>query len=168
MSAEFIIGIVAVGVILILAEVFVPGGVVGALGALVMLAGIVAGFHRDLNFGLYLLLGAVVFGVVFFWLWMKYFPRSSMGKRLILQQDAKTWQGYDQGNQTLLGQEGRTHSLLRPAGIAVIAGHRVDVVTQGEIIEENRPVRVLEIEGNRIVVAEIKNGVQNDNNNQGE
>ena len=168
MSVELIIGMVVGGVLLILAEVFVPGGVVGTLGAIVMFAGIVAGFYRDLNFGLYLLLGAVVFGVVIFWLWLKYFPRSPMGKRLILQQDAKTWQGYDKDNQALLGQEGLTHSRLRPAGIAVIAGHRVDVVTQGEMIDENRPIRVLEIEGNRIVVVEIKNEVTNDNPNQGD
>jgi len=168
MSVELIIGIVLVGIILILAEVFVPGGVVGTLGAILVLGGIMAGFYQDLNFGLYLLLGAVIFGILFFWLWMKYFPHSRMGKRLILQQDAKTWQGYDAENQGLLGKEGKTHSTLRPAGIAVFDGHRVDVVTQGEMITENRPVRVLEVEGNRIVVAEIKTSSPSVQTKQGE
>jgi membrane-bound serine protease (ClpP class) len=41
---------------------------------------------------------------------------------------------------------------LRPAGIARIDGRRVDVVSRGEMIESGSPVRVLSVEGNRVVV----------------
>jgi len=52
----------------------------------------------------------------------------------------------------LLDQCGEALSMLRPAGFARIAGRKVDVVTRGEMIEEGREVRVVEVMGNRVVV----------------
>ncbi len=53
-----------------------------------------------------------------------------------------------------LGDWGVAESLLRPAG-RVRFGHKtVDVVSEGSFIERGRPVRVIEIEGNRVVVEE--------------
>jgi membrane-bound serine protease (ClpP class) len=43
--------------------------------------------------------------------------------------------------------------MLRPAGHATIDGRRVDVVSRGEMIAEGVPVVVVEVEGNRVVVA---------------
>ena len=44
---------------------------------------------------------------------------------------------------------------LRPAGFAEIGGRRVDVVTRGENIESGAAVKVLEVEGNRVVVCKV-------------
>lgn len=57
----------------------------------------------------------------------------------------------------LVGREGTALTKLRPAGIAVIDGKRVDVVADGEFIEANSPIRVVGIEGPRIIV-ELKEG----------
>ena len=43
----------------------------------------------------------------------------------------------------------------RPAGFAEIGGQRVDVVTRGENIEAGAVVKVLEVEGNRVVVGKV-------------
>ena len=53
----------------------------------------------------------------------------------------------------LLHGTGVTLSALRPSGFARIDGQRVDVVTRGEMIEAGRAVRVVEVLGNRVVVA---------------
>ena len=50
------------------------------------------------------------------------------------------------------GLRGSAASALRPAGIAVIGGARVNVTTQGEFIPAGSPVEVLRVEGNRVVV----------------
>jgi len=42
---------------------------------------------------------------------------------------------------------------LRPAGMALINGRRVDVVTEGAMIERDTPVRVVAVEGMRVVVS---------------
>ncbi|MCK5557191.1 MAG: hypothetical protein KAJ01_02355, partial [Candidatus Hydrogenedentes bacterium] len=44
---------------------------------------------------------------------------------------------------------------LRPAGMALIDGNRINVVTDGEFIEKDAPVKVSEVEGGRVVVQAV-------------
>ncbi|MBN2294283.1 MAG: peptidase [Pirellulales bacterium] len=55
-----------------------------------------------------------------------------------------------------VGDQGVALSLLRPAGKADFAGRRIDVVTDGDFINKNEKVEVVEISGNRIVVIPVK------------
>ncbi len=155
MDLELIYTFIVVGVLMIACEIFIPGGVVGGFGAVLMLIGVISGFKRDPQLGLWLLLGSLVFCGLALWAWAKFFPRSPMGKRLILQTDAKEWRGYENAHLALLGKQGSAHTVLRPAGTAIIDGRRVDVVTRGEMIAAKKPIQVVEIEGNRVVVEEI-------------
>ncbi len=54
---------------------------------------------------------------------------------------------------SLAGKEGVAHTPLRPAGIAVVEGERVNVVSSGEFIPQGARVRVDRVEGNRVVVS---------------
>ena len=56
---------------------------------------------------------------------------------------------------SLVGKAGTAVSKLRPSGTAMIEDRRFDVVTDGEYIEENSPIRVNEVEGTRIIVNKI-------------
>ncbi len=154
MEYATIITLVIAGVLLVLAEIFVPGGFVGSIGGLLLLIGIVGAFFQDPTIGFALLIGTLVFGLVAFWLWVKFFPQTPVGKRFILQTDAGKWAGYDSHHSELLGKHGVTKTALHPSGIAQISGKRVDVVTRGELVDVNRPVKVIEVCGNRIVVTE--------------
>jgi len=55
-----------------------------------------------------------------------------------------------------LGDTGRTITRLRPAGKALVCGRRVDVIAQGQMIDEDRMVEVVEISGARVVVREVR------------
>ena len=57
-----------------------------------------------------------------------------------------------------IGREGVTHTALRPAGIGEFDGVKLNVVSDGEFIAKDRPIRVQSVEGNRIVVREITEG----------
>lgn len=46
-----------------------------------------------------------------------------------------------------LGRQGRASSVLRPAGIAEINGKRVDVVSDGELIEPGTRIEVIQVDG---------------------
>lgn len=146
------ITLVTCGLIFIMAEVFIPGGIAGSIGALLAVAGVIMGFTLDPLFGLILLVASFIGGIIAFWLWLKVFPKTPVGKRIILQSDAGTWHGFSNENSALLGQAGTAHTPLHPSGIAVIDGKRVDVVTRGEMIDKDAPVKVVEVQGNRIVV----------------
>jgi membrane-bound serine protease (ClpP class) len=55
----------------------------------------------------------------------------------------------------LLGLEGKTTTPLLPSGKAQIGDELVDVIADGEVIERNRPVRVVEVRGNRVLVRQV-------------
>ncbi|MCH7989295.1 MAG: peptidase, partial [Planctomycetes bacterium] len=57
-------------------------------------------------------------------------------------------------NLSLLGEQGVTLSVLRPAGKAQVGDHFLDVVSDGPFIEKQRTITVVEVNGNRIVVRE--------------
>jgi membrane-bound serine protease (ClpP class) len=55
-----------------------------------------------------------------------------------------------------IGDSGTAISLLRPAGKAQFGEHYIDVVSDGTFVEKGTAVRVVKIEGNTIVVREMK------------
>ncbi|MBN1673268.1 MAG: hypothetical protein JXR37_19640 [Kiritimatiellae bacterium] len=143
--------LLAAGILLVCAEVFVPGGVLGALGAIALVGAIVTGFMAFPAYGLYVAVGIVALSSVALALWVRLFPRSPLGKRLMLRAEA------DAGvpaphSQDLVGKEGPALTDLHPSGIARLGGRRTDVVTEGEMIDEGETVRVVEVEGIRVVV----------------
>jgi membrane-bound serine protease (ClpP class) len=55
-----------------------------------------------------------------------------------------------------LGEHGIADSPLRPAGKARFGDRFIDVVSDGAFIDREKPVRVIEIAGNRVVVREAE------------
>jgi membrane-bound serine protease (ClpP class) len=52
-----------------------------------------------------------------------------------------------------IGDIGIATTLLRPSGKVKIKDEIFDVVTEGEFIKRGTPVKILEINGNRIIVS---------------
>ena len=157
MNAETIIALIVAGFLLIFFEIFLPGGILGIFGGLIVAGAIVCGFaFKGPAWGTISLLISCVAGMIGFWLWIKFFPKSIVGKKLILQKDARDWHGADEEQKELLGKQGTARSTLRPAGTADIDGKRIDVVTRGEMIDAKTPIKVIEVEGNRVVVTALE------------
>ena len=55
----------------------------------------------------------------------------------------------------MLGKEGVTLTILRPAGVGLFDGRRVDIIADGEFIEPQRTVMVIEARGSRVVVRQV-------------
>jgi len=156
------------GIALLLAEFFViPGfGFAGILGILALLAALVlsvVGSGATPEFFM-LAAGRIVFSllaaVLASFLLLRFMPRTPFGRRLILDTGLGTGPAAGaapEGDARWLGKRGRATSPLRPAGIADIEGARVDVVSEGEMIEPGTPVEVTRVDGNRIVVRQITN-----------
>lgn len=58
----------------------------------------------------------------------------------------------DATSMALVGRVGKAVTVLRPTGAMEIDGQRIDVVTEGEFVEAGAPVRVLYVQGSRVVV----------------
>jgi len=148
----FIILLVS-GLLLVGAEVFVPGGVLGALGGLALIGAAASAFAAfGTVVGTYVAISIVVLVGVSIVVWIKVFPRTKIGKTMTVSRDLSASTAAEPGLDELFGQQGEALSDLRPAGFARIGGKRVDVVTQGVMIDKGERVRVVEIEANRVVV----------------
>jgi membrane-bound serine protease (ClpP class) len=154
------------GVILLALEVLViPGfGVAGILGIIAILAGLVLSMVGPGDTPAFILQAAVrvVFSLLFALLasllLLRLLPRLPFGRRLILARGLDSAQGYASApvsDALLLGKTGRASSPLRPAGIAEIDGHRVDVVSEGDMIDAGQLIEVIRVDGNRIVVRRL-------------
>lgn len=158
--------LVGIGLILLAVEIFViPGfGIVGALGISALLGGLAlsmvgAGDTAAVIVGVVWrvvlsLLAALVAGLAL----LRFLPRLPLARRLILQTDlgsGPTHGSAPEADQHWLGKQGRALSVLRPAGIAMIEGARVDVVSDGEMIDADVRIQVMRVDGNRIVVRRV-------------
>ena len=146
----------AVGLIAILCEIFIPGGIIGAIGILLLITGVVLSFkYFGATGGIAALVVALFIGPIVWIFGLNFFPKSPLGKLMILKTAAKPeegWKPFDEENKKLVGTKGVTKSNLRPSGIAEINGERHQVVTQGESIEQDTKIKVIKVEGNQIIV----------------
>jgi membrane-bound serine protease (ClpP class) len=98
---------------------------------------------------------ALVLALVMSIVLLRFMTRLPAGRGLVLQTRLDAQQGYVSPpdlDSALLGQRGNARSMLRPAGIAEIAGRRIDVVTDGEMIDAGEAIVVVRVDGNRVVV----------------
>ena len=149
--------LIAVGVILVLAELFVPTGfilvVVGVCCALVGvgLMFVHGSMENALTALLSLCVGGPLLGGLIFYLW----PYSPMGRKLIRAAEEDVTIANMAGNvelEGLRGKTGRTVSPLRPSGVAVFDGRRIDVITEGLMVEPGQWVKCVEVRANKVIV----------------
>lgn len=157
-SLQWYIILVAIGLLLLGAEIIVPGGILGTFAAFCLFAAIITGFIAfQAPYGLISAMVIMALSVICILVWIKYFPHTRMGRFLTLSSDAKTFKGTDDHLKELAEQEGVATSDLRPSGIATINDRRIDVVAEGSWIERGTKIVVLRVQGNVITVREIKN-----------
>lgn len=141
------------GLLMVCLEVFIPGGVVGTLGAFALIGCIILAFaNKGTTFGLYWLSGVMVITLFGLFLSIKFLPTSPAGRRLFLNSSESGYSASEGGLADLLDQTGTAMTDLRPAGMADIKGRRIDVVTNGEYLKKETIIRVIRVEGNRVVV----------------
>lgn len=158
-----------VGVILVALEIFFfPGtAVLGILGSVFIIISLIMAMvdHMPdgpvvptlpqlemplMKFGI-----AVAGAIVGAMLLGKYLPKSRLFEAFVLQTasggdiDAPL---PDVRANSLVGETGKAISPLRPAGKAMIGGKLMDVVTEGDHIPTDTAIKVLAVEGTRVVV----------------
>ncbi len=88
---------------------------------------------------------------------LKLLPRTPMGRRMILRgpsssHDAAGRRATEEGLEGLAGARGTAETALRPVGIGMLGGRRVDVVTRGVHLDAGTAIEVIRVEGNRVIV----------------
>ncbi len=147
-----------VGIILLLVELAVPGFGFPGIGGMLSIFASIFMASASIQQAVISLTTAIVLSIILTVILFKYAPRSKYFDRLILSTQLKTEEGYvGASNQSsYVGLEGVAITPLRPAGTAEIDGKRVDVVTLGDYIQTGQGIKVLRVEGNRIIVSKNK------------
>ncbi|HBT17242.1 MAG TPA: hypothetical protein DEB05_09845 [Firmicutes bacterium] len=144
------------GLVLMVIEAFViPGfGFAGILGLLAMGGSIILSYATS-GQGLASLGIALVWSIFLVSLAFQYLKNSQLLKRIILKTSAEGQHGYSAVPiyQRYLGSIGVVVHPLRPAGVIELAdGERLDVVSEGTFIPIGQQVKVIAVEGRRILV----------------
>lgn len=141
------------GCALVVLEVFVPsGGILGMLAGLAILGSIVFAFRRDATAGLSFVLVSMVAVPVLLTLAFRIWPHTPMGKAFLGELPSEEELKPIDPRRELVGRLGVAKSKMLPSGSVLIDGHWIDAVTQGDAIEPEEPVVVVEVRANRVVV----------------
>ncbi len=163
-----------IGVALLAVELFViPGfGIVGAVGLVFIVAGLLLSFQPFiiprstsevdwLKWSFLQLIVAMGIVLTAAFLLGRYLHTTPLFRRLVHTAEPVEQEVYssaapaEQHLHRLLGARGVTTTYCRPAGKAFFDNELVDVVAQGEYIERAREVKVVDLEGNRVVVRAV-------------
>ena len=140
-----------IGLILLIVELFVIGAVIGIIGIILITLSIII-----LGDNILLMLGNVIVAWVIL---VKIFNRKiPFLDKVILKDSTNSEAGYRSHDDRshLVGKTAHTVTDLRPAGIITCDNDRIDAVSDGSFILRNRQVKILEVEGTRVVVREIE------------
>ncbi len=157
MSTELVWPVIclALGLVLLIAEVFIPsGGLIGLLAVGLIGVGLYLGFtttSHGLKFvaAVGLLLPLTMAAAVNLW------PRSPLAKYIFLtppteEESAPEAKIYSLDH--LIGQFGRALTPLRPSGTVDFEGRRLDAMSEEGLIPSGALVRAIQIRGGQIIV----------------
>lgn len=148
-----VITFVSIGFILLLIEVFTPGfGLTGISGIILLIIGCYSAMKLSLLWGMLTILISALVIVGFF----KLFSRSFIWKKIRLDTQESKENGFSSSDDLsgLLDKNGVAVSALRPSGIALIDGKRIDVTAEGMFIDKDKKIKVTAVEGNKVTVKE--------------
>jgi membrane-bound ClpP family serine protease len=147
---------IIVGLALVIIEMFHPGfGAPGITGGIMLFVGI-ALIAKTIPQALILILLILAILGIALTLVLHSATKGNLAKRLVLSNFQNKEAGYigTEALEYFLDKEGTAITVLRPSGTVDFDGVRVDVVSEGSFIPAGKRVRVIKVEGRRIVVKE--------------
>lgn len=160
--------LLVIGLSLLAVEVFLtPGfGIAGLLGIVAIGAAIVMALlgrvptGADFSRALAVLATTLVFFMGFAYMLVRHLPGSRRLGAIFLRETEAAALGYvsSAARHDLAGRVGTAVTDLRPAGIGLFNGERLDVVSEGGFIQAGSKIRVLRSEGYRHIVRVVEGG----------
>lgn len=146
--------LLVVGFILVVVEMYVPGfGVPGITGIACLIAGVIIKANTALEA---LIMAIVIIALLCIALSISIHSVSKgrlAKSKLVLHETATDADNIGTNDlMYYLNKTGETTTVLRPSGIGEFEGVKLNIVSDGEFIGAGETVKVISVEGNRIVV----------------
>lgn len=142
-------------IILLVLELFVPGGIMGILGMIGLLWALfsMAADRTDMMMSVSIAFVVTVLAVVYVIRIVGF--EKGMFKPMILQETLKP--DTLPSLTVLIGKRGVAKTPLRPSGTADIEGRVMDVITEGRYVAKGSGIVVIRTEGTKIIVSPLTN-----------
>jgi membrane-bound serine protease (ClpP class) len=151
----WILLLVILGMGLLLAELFIPGMVLGIAGGCCLIASIGWSYKiYGTTTGIGVLVGEIILVSIGLWRVMERLPQSRWGKKAMLLETNENRE-MNRHLEKFVGQNGKATTLCRPVGFALVLGERVEVIAETGYIEPGKPIVVTHVEGLQLRVKEI-------------
>jgi len=153
-----IILLFAVGIIFLAVEVIVPGGVLGAIGGLMMFGGCIASFvYYGTSGGIIAVIIATMLLILAFYIEFRVLPKTSVGRKAFLTTEITAVSaaiGEDAKN--LIGKPAQALTMLSPSGYVIIDGKRYEAFCQSGQVPSGAVLEVTGADNFRLIVSETK------------
>ncbi|UTI87121.1 serine protease [Mammaliicoccus sciuri] len=151
-----------IGALLVIIELFVIGAVLGILGFIAIIGSFVlVGENKKkkkiLTMGMIIAV-ALILATIEWVILVKGFNRKiPFFDKVILRDSTNKESGYTSHDDRshLIGKLCTTYTALRPSGIILVDDERIDAVSDGSFIQKDKQVKIVQVEGTRVVVREI-------------
>ncbi|MBT3617417.1 MAG: nodulation protein NfeD [Candidatus Marinimicrobia bacterium] len=163
-ATDFII--IIVGVLLLLAEIlFIPGfGIAGVSGIVIIFWGIYELLLPDIPVGAEAMSDAItgltigiIGGLIGLALLFRLVIKTKFWENLTAPGSENRKEGYSTsiGLESYAGQNGIADTDLRPSGWILVQEERIFVITEGTFINKGDSVKILSVDGNRVLVRQL-------------
>ena len=153
-----VIGAFIASLVLIAMELATPGvGIFGIVGIVLLFGSLFYMLGAGLS-AAYIIAGGIIIAAILFYFVGRRLPKSRLIAKLALTTRSTKDKGYTSqaDKSAYLDKRGQTITILRPSGTVRIGTERVDAVSDGGFINRGVEVRVIKVEGTRIVVEPVK------------
>lgn len=149
--------LISLGIVLLVLEVIVPGGVLGVIGVLAMGGGCVLAFFELGARGGWIATGTSVAALgLALYVEFVLLPKTRWGKKLFL---ADAIEGASQPMlakaDKIIGKTGEAITMMAPSGYVMVDGARYEASSQSGLIAKGAGVRVVAVDNFRLIVAHL-------------
>lgn len=148
------------GVVLLIAEFFIPTGgifvVVSLVGFVVAVAMI--GYYGTTTEAVVAVLGLSIGLPIAFSAMFSAWKRLALKSGLDSEGESETYLNTPEVAELsqLQGRYGKSVTMMRPSGTVEIDGRRIDAMSEGMMIESGIPIKCVEVRGGRVIVRRVE------------
>lgn len=157
MGTGSVVALFVSGIVFLILEIFVPGGILGLIGIIALIIGIMQTVDTLAQGVFYVTLLLITLAGLFA-LSFRMPQTRRLWERFALKTCQNQKEGYvvpKQSFDIFLDKQGIALSQLRPTGTADFSGERLDVVTEGTFITSGSKIKVIAVEGTRVIVRQV-------------
>lgn len=157
---EIIIGLIVLGLVLITAEMLLPGGVLGLLGGAAFIASVVFSYQEyGVGVALLTFLGVIILVGLTMALEFKWLPKTKFGHAMFLKAASKGRSVIVQDEDSLIGRHGVTSTRMAPGGSVKVGTQYYDARCEEGFLEKGEAVEVVGHDEFRLIVRKLENPI---------